>query len=146
MLELDNVHAYYGNSHVLHGVSLRVDRGEVVSLLGRNGAGKTTTVLAIMGYLAPDPGRVVYDGEDLAGVPPHALARRGFGFVPQERGVFPSLTVEENLTVAGVAGATAAGRCTLGLRAVPAACKSAAATWASSSRAASSRCSPSRAR
>jgi len=100
MLELDNVHAYYGNSHVLHGVTLRVDRGEVVSLLGRNGAGKTTTVLAIMGYLAPAPGRVVYDGVDLAGVPPHALARRGFGFVPQERGVFPSLTVEENLTVA----------------------------------------------
>jgi branched-chain amino acid transport system ATP-binding protein len=100
MLELDGVHAYYGNSHVLHGVSLRVAKGEVVSLLGRNGAGKTTTVLAIMGYLAPKPGRIVYDGADLKGVAPHALARRGFGFVPQERGVFPSLTVEENLTVA----------------------------------------------
>ena len=112
MLELDNVHAYYGNSHVLHGVTLRVDRGEVVSLLGRNGAGKTTTVLAIMGYLAAAPGRVVYDGADLAGVPPHALARRGFGFVPQERGVFPSLTVEENLTVAA---RRRAGRWTLPL-------------------------------
>jgi branched-chain amino acid transport system ATP-binding protein len=104
MLELDNVHAYYGESHVLHGVSLRIDRGEIVSLLGRNGAGKTTTVLAIMGYLAPDPGRIVYAGADLRGIPPHRIARRGFGFVPQERGIFPSLTVEENLTVAARKG------------------------------------------
>jgi branched-chain amino acid transport system ATP-binding protein len=100
MLELDGVHAYYGDSHVLHGVSLRVDQGEIVSLLGRNGAGKTTTVLAIMGYLAPTPGRIVHNGQDLKGMPPHAIAKRGFGFVPQERGIFPSLTVEENLTVA----------------------------------------------
>jgi branched-chain amino acid transport system ATP-binding protein len=104
MLELDDVHAYYGDSHVLHGVSLRVGKGEVVSLLGRNGAGKTTTVLTIMGYLAPRPGRVAYEGRDLRGVPPHALARRGFGFVPQERGIFRSLTVEENLTVAARRG------------------------------------------
>jgi branched-chain amino acid transport system ATP-binding protein len=104
MLELRDVHAYYGNSHVLHGVSLDLDKGEIVSLLGRNGAGKTTTILAIMGYLAPDPGRIVYRGRDLRGVPPHALARQGFGFVPQERGIFPSLTVEENLTVAARAG------------------------------------------
>jgi branched-chain amino acid transport system ATP-binding protein len=104
MLELDNVHAYYGESHVLNGVSLRVGRGEIVSLLGRNGAGKTTTVLAIMGYLTPDPGRIVYAGTDLKGVPPHRIARRGFGFVPQERGIFPSLTVEENLTVAARKG------------------------------------------
>ena len=100
MLELDGVHAYYGDSHVLHGVSLRVARGEVACLLGRNGAGKTTTVLAIMGYLAPRPGRIEYDGRNLAGLPPHRLARMGFGFVPQERGIFPSLTVEENMTVA----------------------------------------------
>jgi branched-chain amino acid transport system ATP-binding protein len=100
VLELQDVHAYYGNSHVLHGISLNVEKGEIVSLLGRNGAGKTTTILAIMGYLAPDPGRVVYRGKDLKGVPPHALAKQGFGFVPQERGIFPSLTVEENLTVA----------------------------------------------
>ena len=100
MLELRDVHAYYGNSHVLHGVSLDLDKGEIVSLLGRNGAGKTTTILAIMGYLSPDPGRIVYQGKNLRGVPPHALAKQGFGFVPQERGIFPSLTVEENLTVA----------------------------------------------
>ena len=99
MLELRDVHAYYGNSHVLHGVTLDIGQGEIVSLLGRNGAGKTTTILAIMGYLAPDPGRIVYRGRDLKGVPPHALAKDGFGFVPQERGIFPSLTVEENLTV-----------------------------------------------
>ena len=104
MLELHDVHAYYGDSHVLHGVSLRVDKGEIVSLLGRNGAGKTTTVLTIMGYLAPAPGRVVHNGKDLKGIPPHAIAKRGFGFVPQERGIFPSLTVEENLTVAARKG------------------------------------------
>jgi branched-chain amino acid transport system ATP-binding protein len=104
MLELRDVHAYYGNSHVLHGVSLSLDKGEIVSLLGRNGAGKTTTVLAIMGYLAPDPGSIVYRGKDLRGVPPHALAKQGFGFVPQERGIFPSLTVEENLSVAARRG------------------------------------------
>jgi len=92
MLELDDVHAYYGDSHVLHGVSMKVDKGEVVSLLGRNGAGKTTTVLTIMGYLAAAPGRVVYDGQDLKGLAPHQIAKRGFGFVPQERGIFPSLT------------------------------------------------------
>ena len=104
MLELDDVHAYYGDSHVLHGVSMRVAPGECVALLGRNGAGKTTTVLTIMGYLVPRPGRVTYDGAPLNGLPPHAIARRGFGFVPQERGIFPSLTVEENLTVAARRG------------------------------------------
>jgi branched-chain amino acid transport system ATP-binding protein len=104
MLQLQDVHAFYGKSHVLHGVTLDVDKGEIVSLLGRNGAGKTTTILAIMGYLAPDPGRIFYRGKDLRGVPPHALAKQGFGFVPQERGIFPSLTVEENLTVAARSG------------------------------------------
>ena len=100
MLEVDSVHSYYGDSHVLHGVSLTVKEGEVVSLLGRNGAGKTTTVLSIMGYLAPRPGRIVYNGCEIGGMPPHRIARMGFGFVPQERGIFPSLTVKENLTVA----------------------------------------------
>lgn len=99
MLELDNINAYYGDSHILHGVSFRVRPGEVVCLLGRNGAGKTTTILTVMGYLKPRPGRILYDGRDVAGEPPYALARLGFGFVPQERGIFPSLTVHENLTV-----------------------------------------------
>jgi len=98
LLEVQDAHAYYGQSHVLHGVSLEVREGEVVSLLGRNGAGKTTTILTIMGYLKPAPGRVVFMGRDLKGMRPHALAKLGFGFVPQERGIFPSLTVRENLT------------------------------------------------
>ncbi len=100
MLELEGVHAYYGDSHVLHGVSLAIREGEVVSLLGRNGAGKTTTILTIMGYLKPRPGRIVYGGSSISGLAPYQIARRGFGFVPQERGIFPSLTVKENLTVA----------------------------------------------
>src|ERR1700728_2205551 len=99
MLELDNVHAFYGQSHILHDVSLVVRRGEVVCLLGRNGAGKTTTVLTVMGYLLPRRGRIRYNNRDVVGLPPYAVARLGFGFVPQERGIFPSLSVRENLTV-----------------------------------------------
>jgi branched-chain amino acid transport system ATP-binding protein len=99
MLALENVHAYYGESHVLRGVSLTVAEGEVVCLLGRNGAGKTTTILATMGYLKPRPGRITYGAHDLAALSPHAIARLGVGFVPQDRGIFPSLTVRENLTV-----------------------------------------------
>ena len=111
MLDLENVNAYYGDSHILHGVSLAVHEGEVVCLLGRNGAGKTTTILTIMGYLKPRPGRILYRGRDIAALPPYAVARLGFGFVPQERGIFPSLTVRENLTV--FARGTAGGRWTL---------------------------------
>jgi branched-chain amino acid transport system ATP-binding protein len=111
MLDLENVNAYYGDSHILHGVSLAVNEGEVVCLLGRNGAGKTTTILTIMGYLKPRPGRIRYRGRDIAALPPYAVARLGFGFVPQERGIFPSLTVRENLTV--FARGTAGGRWTL---------------------------------
>jgi branched-chain amino acid transport system ATP-binding protein len=99
MLQLDNVNVFYGDSHILHGVSLSVKDGEVACLLGRNGAGKTTTILTIMGYLKPRPGRIVHNGRDIAAWPPSAVARLGFGFVPQERGIFPSLTVRENLTV-----------------------------------------------
>jgi branched-chain amino acid transport system ATP-binding protein len=98
MLELDDVNAYYGDSHILHGVSLVVPEGEAVCLLGRNGAGKTTTIQTIMGYLPPRPGRIRYQGRDIAALPPYAVAQRGVGFVPQERGIFPSLTVRENLT------------------------------------------------
>jgi len=104
MLSLENVNAYYGDSHILHGVSLAVNDGEVVCLLGRNGAGKTTTLLTIMGYLEPRPGRIVYRGADIAALPPYRVARLGFGFVPQERGIFPSLSVRENLTVFARAG------------------------------------------
>jgi branched-chain amino acid transport system ATP-binding protein len=99
MLELDGVHAYYGDSHVLRGVSLNVGEGEVVCLLGRNGAGKTTTILTAMGYLKPRAGRVSYRARDVAALRPFEIARLGVGYVPQERGIFPSLTVRENLTV-----------------------------------------------
>ena len=104
MLELENVNAYYGDSHILHGVSLAVREGEVACLLGRNGAGKTTTILTIMGYLKPRPGRIRFRDRDIADLPPYAVARLGFGFVPQERGIFQSLTVRENLTVFARAG------------------------------------------
>jgi branched-chain amino acid transport system ATP-binding protein len=99
MLNLENINAYYGDSHILHGVSFSVGEGEIVCLLGRNGAGKTTTILTIMGYLQPRRGRIVYNDREIGGLPPYAVARLGFGFVPQERGIFPSLTVRENLTV-----------------------------------------------
>jgi branched-chain amino acid transport system ATP-binding protein len=99
MLALDNVNAYYGDSHILHGVSLSVREGEVVCLLGRNGAGKTTTIMTVMGYLHPRVGSIRYNGRDIGALPPYAVARLGFGLVPQERGIFPSLTVRENLTV-----------------------------------------------
>ena len=99
MLEIENINTYYGDSHILHGVSLSVGEGEIVCLLGRNGAGKTTTILTIMGYLQPRPGHIRYRNRDIAGLPPYEVARLGFGFVPQERGIFPSLTVRENLTV-----------------------------------------------
>src|SRR5271170_6380677 len=106
MLDLHDVNAFYADSHILRGVSLSVGEGEVVSLLGRNGAGKTTTILTVMGYLRPRPGRIVSRGRDIGALPPYAVARLGIGFVPQERGIFPSLTVRENLTVF----ARAAGR------------------------------------
>ena len=99
MLEIENINTYYGDSHILHGVSLSVGEGEIVCLLGRNGAGKTTTILTVMGYLQPRPGRIRYRDRDIAGLPPYEVARLGFGFVPQERGIFPSLSVRENLTV-----------------------------------------------
>jgi branched-chain amino acid transport system ATP-binding protein len=104
MLTLENVNAYYGDSHILHGVSLTVGDGEVVCLLGRNGAGKTTTILTVMGFLHPRRGHIHYDGRDIGTLPPYVIARLGFGFVPQERGIFPSLTVRENLTVLARSG------------------------------------------
>jgi branched-chain amino acid transport system ATP-binding protein len=109
MLDLENVNAYYGDSHILHGVSLPVREGEVACLLGRNGAGKTTTILTIMGYLKPRPGRILFRGQDIAALPPFKVARLGFGFVPQERGIFPSLTVRENLMVFARAGGGGSG-------------------------------------
>ncbi len=97
MLVLDDVHTHYGKSHVLHGVSLRVERGEVVGLLGRNGVGKSTTLKTIMGIVRPSAGRVTFEGRDVTGQPPHRLARLGIGYVPEDRRIFRLLTVMENL-------------------------------------------------
>nr|WP_315594194.1 ABC transporter ATP-binding protein [uncultured Cupriavidus sp.] len=104
MLEVNDIHTYYGDSHVLRGISLEVKAGAVTSLLGRNGAGKTTTALSVMGYLKPRKGSISYHGKAIVGVASHRISRMGVGFVPQERGVFPSLSVEENLTVAARGG------------------------------------------
>ncbi|MDJ0387238.1 ABC transporter ATP-binding protein [Roseomonas sp. E05] len=99
MLAVEGLHAHYGRAHILHGVSLAVGKGEVVCLLGRNGAGKSTTMKAIMGLVPPSGGSVTFEGAPLAGRPPHAIARAGIGYVPEERRIFADLTVLENLEV-----------------------------------------------
>jgi branched-chain amino acid transport system ATP-binding protein len=97
MLLLRDVHAHYGKSHVLHGVSIEIRAGEVVGLLGRNGVGKTTTLKAIMGLVRRTGGQIIFDGQDLAAVPTHQLAALGIAWVPEERRIFRLLTVLENL-------------------------------------------------
>ena len=96
MLEVRDLNAYYGKSHILQGVNLDVSAGEVVSLLGRNGVGRSTTVKAIMGEVAP-AGSIRFKGRDIAGLPSYRIARLGLGYVPENRDIFPSLTVEQNL-------------------------------------------------
>jgi len=100
LLELSHVETYYDESHVLFDLSLAINAGEVVCLLGRNGAGKTTTIRTIIGLTPPRSGRVILRGRDLAGLPPYRVARLGIGFVPEDRRIFPNLTVGENLEVA----------------------------------------------
>jgi branched-chain amino acid transport system ATP-binding protein len=100
MLRLADVHAYYGESCVLRGVSLEVPRQSVVALLGRNGMGKTTTVHSIVGLVSPRRGEITFKGQSLRGRPPHHIARAGMALVPQGRRLFPSLTVREHLTMA----------------------------------------------
>jgi branched-chain amino acid transport system ATP-binding protein len=111
MLETRELHAYYGKSHVLRGVSVRVAAGEIVSLVGRNGVGRSTLCKAIMG-LVPPVGQVFFDGEPIQGLPPYAIAQRGVGYVPEDRAIFPGLSVAENLALgrkrsAGAADAAA---------------------------------------
>ena len=97
LVQVENVHTFYGKSHILHGVSLTVGRGEVVGLLGRNGVGKSTTLKTIMGLVQPSEGRVTLEGQDITSLPPHKLARLGIGYVPEDRRIFRLLTVMENL-------------------------------------------------
>ena len=102
LLEVERLNSYYGDSHILFDVSLRVERHEVVALLGRNGAGKSTTLKSLIGVVRPRAGRIVFDGAAIQGLPPHAIASLGLQLVPEERRIFGSLNVEENLVLAGL--------------------------------------------
>jgi len=100
ILEAQDINTFYGTSHILFDLSLSVDGGEIVCLLGRNGAGKTTTVRSIMGLTPPQSGSIKFHGEELRGKPPYYIAQKGMGYVPDNRLIFPDLTVRENLALA----------------------------------------------
>lgn len=103
LLEVKDLNTYYGYSHVLQGMSLAVDQGECVALLGRNGMGKSTTLKSIVGLAKPKSGAILYKGEDVAGYPPYKVVNAGIGYVPEDRRIFPTLTVLENLAM-GIKG------------------------------------------
>lgn len=107
LLEVNGLNSYYGDSHVLFDVALRVEAHEVVALLGRNGAGKTTTLKSLMGMMRPRSGSIVFDGKDMAGKPAHAIANAGMQLVPEERRIFGSLNVEENIILASLTASKA---------------------------------------
>jgi branched-chain amino acid transport system ATP-binding protein len=107
LLEVTGLNSYYGDSHVLFDIALRVEAHEVVALLGRNGAGKTTTLKSLMGMLRPRSGSIVFDGRDMAGKPAHAIANAGMQLVPEERRIFGSLNVEENIILASLTASKA---------------------------------------
>src|SRR3990170_2367717 len=104
MLQIDDIHAWYGDSYILQGVSLEVKDATVVALLGRNGMGKTTTIRSIMGLTPPKRGSILFNGHELVGLPPYRIARLGIGLVPQGRMIFSSLSVTENLKMAARTG------------------------------------------
>ena len=106
LLTATDIHTFYGRSHVLRGVSLSLGRRETVSLLGRNGMGKTTLINSILGIVPHSSGTVVYEDQDISAVPTHEIARRGIAYVPEGRGIFPNLSVKENLLVAARPGPT----------------------------------------
>ncbi|WP_319521961.1 ABC transporter ATP-binding protein [uncultured Desulfosarcina sp.] len=99
LIDVKDIHAYYGKSHILHGVSMQLQKGELVCLLGRNGVGKTTTMKSIMGLVPAQSGSIVFNGQELTDRPPHEIARCGVGIVPETRRIFGSLTVHENLLI-----------------------------------------------
>ena len=103
LLEVKDLNTYYGESHVLQGVSLAIDEGERVALLGRNGMGKSTTLKSIMGLVKPRSGRVIFRDKEITRFPPYKTARAGIGYVPEERRIFPNLSVEQNLAM-GIKG------------------------------------------
>lgn len=100
MLSIQDIHTYYGDSHILQGVSLEVNQGEAVALLGRNGVGKSTTIKSIIGFEPPRDGTILFQDKEITTAPAHERARMGIGLVPQGRGIFPTLTVQENITLA----------------------------------------------
>lgn len=100
MLSIENLHVYYGHSYIVQGISLNVNKGEIVTLLGRNGVGKSTTIKSIMGIVRPRNGKIIFKGREIQNLPPYEIARLGIGFVPEDRRIFPSLTVLENLNLA----------------------------------------------
>ena len=108
LLRVTGLHAFYGESHILHGVDFRVNRGEVVILLGRNGAGRTTTLKSILGLVGSRSGSVMINGREAIGLPPHRIARLGVGYCPEERGIYSSLTADENLRLPPLDAATVA--------------------------------------
>ena len=106
-LEVKDLHAHYGTSHVLQGISLNVDQGEIVTLLGRNGMGKSTTLKSVMGLVRPTSGTVTFRGTPITGLPPYKVAKAGIGYVPEERRIFPTLSVVDNLLLGVKAGGRA---------------------------------------
>jgi branched-chain amino acid transport system ATP-binding protein len=102
LLEVTNLNSYYGDSHILFDVSMRVEKNEVVALLGRNGAGKSTTLKSLMGVVTPRNGQVIFDGNDVAGQKSHTIAQAGMQLVHEDRRIFGSLNVEENIVLAGL--------------------------------------------
>ena len=104
MLRVSGLHAFYGESHILHGVDFSVNRGEVVTLLGRNGAGRTTTLKALLGLVGNRSGSVMINGREAIALPPHRIARLGVGYCPEERGIYSSLSTEENLLLPPLVG------------------------------------------
>jgi branched-chain amino acid transport system ATP-binding protein len=104
LLRVEGVNSFYGRSHILFDVSLDIDKGETVAILGRNGSGRTTTLKTIMGLITPTPGRILLDGEDISGLHPYQVAKKGVSYVPEERRVFTTLSVGDNLEVAEKVG------------------------------------------
>lgn len=101
-LRITDLHSYYGESHILHGIDMKVDKGECVTLLGRNGSGRSTTLKSIMGLVGRRSGSIMLNGTEIINVPTHKIARHGVGFCPEERAIFSSLSTEENLTLAPI--------------------------------------------
>lgn len=104
IIEATDLHTYYGASHILHGVNLKINKGETLSIMGRNGMGKSTTLRSLLGLTAPRRGQVKVYGEDMTGAAPQKVARKGIALVPEDRGIFPNLSVKENLIMAARAG------------------------------------------